>query len=134
GGHALTLLIALVLSGCSSALQPATVTRTTDPAVAALGGGFVSDRARVNGTVLHYVRGGSGPPVILLHGFPQDWYEYHQVMPRLARRFTVVAVDLRGIGGSTAAAGGYEGADLAGDLRPLSPQQRLGAARFRGSD
>jgi hypothetical protein len=81
--HVLTLLGALVLSGCSIASQPATVTPATDPAVAALGAGFVSARAPVNGTV----RGGTGPAVILLHGFPQDWYEYHQVMPRLAQRF-----------------------------------------------
>src|SRR5262249_44071080 len=81
--YILTLLVALVFSGCSSAPQQATVTPATDPAVAALGAGFVADGAAVNGTVLHYVRGGSGPAVILLHGFPQDWYEYHQVMPRL---------------------------------------------------
>jgi alpha-beta hydrolase superfamily lysophospholipase len=68
--------------------------------------GFGSATAKVNGTVLRYVRGGQGPPVILLHGFPQDWSEYRAIMPRLSQRFTVVAVDLRGIGGSTAAAGG----------------------------
>jgi pimeloyl-ACP methyl ester carboxylesterase/uncharacterized membrane protein YphA (DoxX/SURF4 family) len=132
--HVLTLLIALVLSGCSSAPQPATGTRATDRAVAALGAGFVSDSAAVNGTVLHYVRGGSGPAVILLHGFPQDWYEYHQVMPRLTRRFTVVAVDLRGIGGSTATAGGYEAANLAEDIRQLSQRLQLARPYLVGHD
>ena len=42
-----------------------------DPAVAARGSGFVSDTAQVNGTTLHYVRGGAGPVIILLHGFPK---------------------------------------------------------------
>ncbi len=74
-----------------------------DPGVAELGAGFVSSTADANGTTLHYVQGGTGPAVILLHGFPQDWYEFHQIMPRLAKSFTVVAVDLRGIGGSNRA-------------------------------
>src|SRR5262249_8727830 len=132
--YILTLLVALVLSGCSSASQQATVTPATDPTVAALGAGFVSGRAAVNGTVLHYVRGGSGPVVILLHGFPQDWYEYHQVMPRLAKRFTVVAVDLRGIGGSMATAGGYEAANVAEDIRQLSQQLQLERLYLVGHD
>jgi pimeloyl-ACP methyl ester carboxylesterase len=90
------------------------------PAVAKLGEGFASGTASVNGTVLHYVRGGSGPAVVLLHGFPQSWYEFHQVMPRLAERFTVVAADLRGIGGSKATAGGYDAANMAEDIRQLA--------------
>jgi hypothetical protein len=65
-----------------------------DPAVAALGSGFVSDTARVNGATLHYVRGGAGPAIILLHGFPEDWYAYHRIMSQLAKQFTVVAVDV----------------------------------------
>jgi hypothetical protein len=60
--------------------------------------GFVSGTAQANGTTLHYVRGRTGSAVILLHRFPEDWYEYHRVMPLLAKQFTVVAVDLRGIG------------------------------------
>jgi hypothetical protein len=75
-----------------------------DAVFAQLGDAFVSSTANVNGTTLHYVRGGSGPAVILLHGFPQDWSVFRRIMPRLARTFTVVAVDLRGIGGSTPAA------------------------------
>jgi hypothetical protein len=45
-----------------------------DPLVAELGEGFVSGTAQVNGTSIHYVRGGTGPALILVHGFPQDWY------------------------------------------------------------
>jgi pimeloyl-ACP methyl ester carboxylesterase len=66
----------------------------------------------VNGIGLHYIRGGDGSPLILVHGFPQDWYEYHPIMPQLAKRFTVIAVDLRGAGGSTATPGGYMAEDV----------------------
>ena len=57
------------------------------PVKTLLGEGYVSETAEVNGTTLHYVRGGQGPAVILIHGFPQDWFEYHAIMPRLAKRF-----------------------------------------------
>lgn len=73
-------------------------------AAKAVPAGFVSATARVNGTVIHYVAGGQGPAVILIHGFPENWSAYAKIMPRLASRFRVVAVDLRGIGGSAAPA------------------------------
>ena len=84
-----------------------------------LGSGFESKFANVNGTRLHYVRGGHGPALILLHGFPEDWYEFRLVMPRLAKMFTVVAVDLRGVGESAPAESGYEAANLAEDVHQL---------------
>jgi hypothetical protein len=74
---AVAVVVAAAIHGQSSPRQ------TADPAVAALGSGFVSDTARVNGATLHYVRGGAGPAVILLHGFPEDWYAYHRIMPQL---------------------------------------------------
>ena len=84
-----------------------------------LGNQFASETATVNGVTLHYVRGGNGPAVILIHGFPQDWFEYRAIMARLAKQFTVVAVDLRGIGGSTATTGGYDAANMAEDVHQL---------------
>ena len=57
-----------------------------------------------------------GPTVILLHGFPEDWYAYHKVMPHLAKKFEVVAVDLPGIGGSSPAPDGYDAASMAEDV------------------
>jgi pimeloyl-ACP methyl ester carboxylesterase len=62
--------------------------------------GFASKFANVNGIRMHYVTGGSGVPVILLHGWPQTWYAWHRIMPALGARFTVVAPDLRGGGES----------------------------------
>jgi pimeloyl-ACP methyl ester carboxylesterase len=105
-----------------------------DPAVAALGSGFVSDTARVNGATLYYVRGGAGPAIILLHGFPEDWYAYHRIMPQLAKQFTVVAVDLRGIGGSAATAGGYDAANMAEDVHQLAEQLHLEHVYVVGHD
>jgi pimeloyl-ACP methyl ester carboxylesterase len=88
----------------------------------------------VNGTSLHYVRGGKGPAVILLHGFPEDWVEYRAIMPRLAKRFTVVAVDLPGIGKSGPAKGGYEIPKIAGDIHALADALKLKRPYVVGHD
>jgi pimeloyl-ACP methyl ester carboxylesterase len=90
------------------------------PLAMELGSGFESKFAQVNGTRLYYVRGGNGPAVILLHGFPEDWYEFRLIMPRLAKAFTVLAVDLRGVGESAPSETGYDAANLAEDIHQLS--------------
>lgn len=95
---------------------------------------FESDNAEVNGTTLHYVRGGSGPAVILLHGFPQDWSEWRHVMSQLAKQFTVIAVDLRGIGGSRPTEAGYDAANLAADIQALARHLRLKRPYVAGHD
>jgi haloacetate dehalogenase len=64
--------------------------------------GFSLDRVDVGDAVLRVRRGGSGPPVLLLHGHPQTHAMWHRVAPRLAERFTIVAPDLRGYGDSSA--------------------------------
>ena len=57
---------------------------------------FEHHRVEVNGTTLHYVAAGTdGPPVLLAHGFPESWWTFHKVIPLLARRHRVFAVDLR---------------------------------------
>jgi pimeloyl-ACP methyl ester carboxylesterase len=75
-----------------------------------------------------------GPAVFLLHAFPEDWYEFHQVMPRLAKQFTVVAVDLRGLGGSAPSAGGYDAANMAEDIHQLAEQLHLEHVYVVGHD
>jgi pimeloyl-ACP methyl ester carboxylesterase len=112
-------LAVFVVAACAVIQGQSAPRQRIDPGLATLGGGFVSDTAQVNGTTLHYVRGGTGPAIILLHGFPEDWYAYHRLMPLLAKQFTVVAVDLRGIGGSAATAGGYDAANMAKDVHQL---------------
>jgi haloacetate dehalogenase len=81
----------------------------------------------------HVVAGGSGPPVLLLHGFPQTHLCWAAIAPRLSGSFTVVAPDLRGYGASTAPAGGphgegYTKRELAADMVEL--MDALGHSRF----
>src|SRR6478672_13477480 len=68
---------------------------------------------------LHAVTGGGGPPLLLVHGWPQTWYAWRMLMPELARDFPVVAVDQRGIGLSGKPEDGYDTATLASDLVAL---------------
>lgn len=82
--------------------------------------GFQSTYATVDGIKLHYVKGGSGDLVFLVHGFGQSWYEWHQLMPLLAKNHTVVAVDLPGLGTSQAPANGYSGEKVAPYLYDLA--------------
>jgi haloacetate dehalogenase len=62
--------------------------------------GFVTRDVETAGTTIHLRTGGSGPPLLLLHGYPQTHVMWHLVAPRLAGRFTVVCADLRGYGDS----------------------------------
>ena len=62
--------------------------------------GFESKNVPTSETMIHAVVGGSGPPLLLLHGYPQTYAMWHEVAPGLAERFTVVASDLRGYGDS----------------------------------
>jgi pimeloyl-ACP methyl ester carboxylesterase len=77
---------------------------------------------------LHAVTGGNGPPLLLVHGWPQTWYAWRMLMPALARDFAVIAVDQRGIGLSDKPTGGYDTATLASDLVAL--MDALGHRRF----
>ncbi|GAA4565760.1 alpha/beta hydrolase [Micromonospora coerulea] len=81
--------------------------------------GFTEQRARAGEVTLNYVRGGSGPTLVLLHGYPQCWHMWRHVLPELGRSFEVVAPDQRGFGDSDAPAGGYDKKTLAADLHGL---------------
>jgi len=128
-----TIAVFLLTAWCSLGGQSLSA-QSADPTVAELGANFVSATAQVKGITLHYVRGGTGPAVILLHGFPEDWYAYHKVMPRLAKKFEIVAVDLPGIGGSSPAPGGYDAASMAEDVHLLAQQLRLQRIYVVGHD
>jgi haloacetate dehalogenase len=69
--------------------------------------GFSPFRIETPEATINGVKGGHGPPLLLLHGYPESHLEWHRVAPVLARRFTVVATDLRGYGESSVAADGY---------------------------
>ncbi|HZX39034.1 MAG TPA: alpha/beta hydrolase [Streptomyces sp.] len=64
--------------------------------------------------------GGEGEPLFLLPGWPETWWEYRKVMPALAARYRVIAVDIRGMGGSDKPETGFEKKSMARDIRELA--------------
>jgi len=78
---------------------------------------------------MHYVTAGSGEPVVLLHGWPQTWYEWRDIIKLLAPHYTIVAPDLRGLGDSSRPDNGYDTQTLAADVWELT-RQELGLERF----
>ena len=86
--------------------------------------------AELSDVRLHYVTAGDGPPVVLLHGWPQTWYEWRHVIPALAEHHRVIAPDLRGLGDSSRPEGGYDKKTVAGDVWELVDSE-LGQTRFQ---
>ena len=89
---------------------------------------FKSRFVNAGGLRQHVVIGGDGPPLLLVHGWPQNWYQYRALMPALARDYTVIAVDQRGMGLTEKPKSGYDSATLAKDLVAL--MDTLGYERF----
>ncbi|HET7573562.1 MAG TPA: alpha/beta hydrolase [Solirubrobacterales bacterium] len=86
-------------------------------------------RVRARGIEFHLAEAGEGTDVVLcLHGWPQHWYEWRHLMPALADRHRVLALDLRGFGWSDAPRGGYEKEALADDV--LAVLDELGVERL----
>lgn len=92
--------------------------------------GFTDHTAEVNGETVAYSRAGDGPPVLLLHGFPQTRAMWRGIAPMLAERFTVIAADLRGYGESSKPQGvqSYSFRNMAADQSAL--MAALGFDRF----
>jgi pimeloyl-ACP methyl ester carboxylesterase len=107
---------------------------TASPSVGDPPPGFSSAMANLEGARLHYVRGGHGPALILLHGFPEDWVEYRAIMQRLAHRFSVVAIDLPGLGQSAPIADGYDAANLAAHIHALLKSLNIDRQYIVGHD
>lgn len=95
---------------------------------------FAHHRANVNGIRLHYVIGGQGDPVVLLHGWPTTWYEWRHVMSILGDRYTVIAPDLRGLGDSSRPTIGYDKRTIAGDIYELVQQLGFNQIHLVGHD
>jgi pimeloyl-ACP methyl ester carboxylesterase len=120
--------------GAAAPAAPAAAAGEFGPAAGAphLPGGFwktfTSRYIDAGGLRQHVVTGGEGPPLLLVHGWPQTWYAWRLVMPGLARDFTVIAPDQRGRGLTGKPAGGYDTGTLASDLAAL--MDALGYQRF----
>ncbi|MFD6619921.1 alpha/beta fold hydrolase [Streptomyces albidoflavus] len=85
---------------------------------------------------LHYVVGGSGDPVVLLHGWPETWWAYRKIMPQLARHHRVIAVDHRGIGipDELKPSDGFSKKNMARDVRELIRALGYDSAHIVGHD
>jgi pimeloyl-ACP methyl ester carboxylesterase len=88
---------------------------------------------RLSRVALHVVTAGSGAPVVLLHGWPQTWYEWRKLIPLLAKRYRVVAPDLPGLGESSRPADGYD-KTIVSDLREMCQQLDLRGFHLVGHD
>lgn len=93
--------------------------------------GFQLDRTTVGEVVLRVRHGGSGPPVVLLHGHPRTHATWHRVAPLLVGRFTVVCPDLRGYGRSSTPP---TTADHAPYSKRMMAADVVGLMRFLGHD
>lgn len=97
--------------------------------------GVLHHTVTVAGAELHYVSAGdAGSPILLVHGFPETWWAFHKLIPLLAARHRVFAVDLRGFGESTATDGEYSSAAAAEDLHQLIAHLGLGPLHVTGQD
>lgn len=95
---------------------------------------FVSRRASIDGRKIHYTIGGSGPAVILLHGFAETSRMWTPILPTLAAKFTVIAPDLPGIGDSSIPHGGIDMKRAAIQIHDLARSIGIQKARVVGHD
>jgi pimeloyl-ACP methyl ester carboxylesterase len=128
---ALVLLLAAACATPPADVPEHAAATQHDPAFART---FRHEFADVDGVRMHYVTGGEGTPVVLLHGWPQTWYGWWQVMPALAEHHTVYAVDLPGLGDSTGTPTSYDKATLARYVHSLMTRLGVRDANVVGHD
>ncbi|MEV4051548.1 alpha/beta hydrolase [Amycolatopsis sp. NPDC049688] len=90
--------------------------------------------ATVNGIRMHYLRAGDGPPLFLLHGWPQTSHCWHKVLPKLAETHTVIAPDLRGYGRTDKPKSGYDKRTMAADVAALAEHLGFATTAVVGHD
>ncbi|MES2458714.1 MAG: alpha/beta hydrolase [Bacteroidota bacterium] len=122
--HLMLVLLFIAFAGSlSAAVAPA-----NPPA------NFNHHYATVNGVKIHYVSGGKGEPLLLVHGFGQNWYMWNRLLPELSKHFTVIAPDLRGVGESDKPAGGYDKKNMAVDMHELMKKLGYKNVNLAGHD
>jgi len=95
---------------------------------------FKHQTAKVNGINIHYVIGGQGEPLVLIHGFGQNWYMWNRLLPELSKHFTVIAPDMRGVGESDKPASGYDKKTMASDMHELVKSLGYSSINLAGHD
>ena len=132
-----TFLAAALIASSVGAAMPTPATGAKDYSDAALVKqvpGFRNVFAPVNGIKVHYVDGGKGSLIVLLPGWPETWWAWHKLMPRLAKNHRVVAVDLRGMGTSDKPENGYDKKTMARDIAELVKSLGYDKATVIGHD
>jgi pimeloyl-ACP methyl ester carboxylesterase len=95
---------------------------------------FEHQTISANGTEHHVVTAGDGPPMIMIHGFPQTWYEWRHVMEAFAPSYRVIAPDMRGMGDSAPCTTGQDKRNLAKDAREILRAMGIDRAIIVGHD
>ena len=126
-------------SYCRRHLVLGTLTERTNNVVAGRKDGaglarFTERFAKVNGVRLHYLIGGQGRAVVLLHGYAETGHMWRPIMPSLATRHTVIVPDLRGAGGSAKPASGYDKKTMAVDIHELTRSLKFDRVSIVGHD
>lgn len=96
--------------------------------------GFEHRQAQNGAVDIHYVVAGAGDPVVLLHGFPETWFAWRELIPRIAGTHRVIAPDLRGLGDSTTPDRGYDKQTIATDIEAVIAAEDLGSYHLVGAD
>ncbi|MFE3058060.1 alpha/beta fold hydrolase [Nocardia sp. NPDC059239] len=126
---ALLAAAALVAVSCSSSHDTAAPKPAAFP-------GFQDGTVDADGIAMHYVKGGQGPAIVLLHGWPEDLQAFQKVAPDLAKDHTVIAVDLPGFGdsGFPETDDGYQALAVAADVHAVTQGLNLGRFDLVGHD
>jgi pimeloyl-ACP methyl ester carboxylesterase len=124
GDHAVTGADTAAAKGMDyTALQPASPPE-----------GFKHQMASVNGINIHYVIGGTGEPLLLLHGFGQNWYMWNRLLPEFSKHFTIIAPDLPGLGESDKPDSGYDKKTMSSHIHGLMKQLGYSSINLAGHD
>ncbi len=129
GLTAMLVFVASSASASASAAKPEPLQGT-----AVFNKSFRHGIVSIDGGYLHYVKGGSGPALVLLHGWPETWWEWRDVMPALAKSHTVIAFDLPGLGQSSIMRGGYDKKTTAARLHQAVSRLGYDKVKVMGHD
>jgi haloacetate dehalogenase len=95
---------------------------------------FSHHTINANGIKQHFMEAGAGPPVILLHGFPETGYAWRKQIPALAERYRVIVPDMRGYGEAEKPPAGYGKRNMVADISALMWELGIGRAPLIGHD
>jgi pimeloyl-ACP methyl ester carboxylesterase len=126
--RSLWLVLAIFIFSCGNQEKPDQLSAANPPA------NFKHQYANVNGVKIHYVIGGTGDPLVLLHGFGQNWYMWNRLLPELSKHFTVIAPDMRGMGESDKPDSGYDKKTMAVDIHELVKKLGYSGIDLAGHD